>query len=154
MAIATSRVRILETLVTRTRIPLIVILVLAALHAAPGVADTTREAVRDMQRRMDDTLLTARVKGALVNDPITRAHVITIETFQGIIQLSGFVSTAAEKARAGEVVAAVPGVLEVRNAIQVRQALADSGAERRDADQVARAAAAAGATNDPQLELQ
>jgi hypothetical protein len=154
MAIAASRVRILDTLVTRTRIPLIVILLLAALHAAPGVADTTREAVRDMQRRMDDTLLTARVKGALVNDPITRAHGITIETFQGIIQLSGFVSTAAEKARAGEVVAAVPGVLEVRNAIQVRQALADSGAERRDADQVARAAAAAGATHDPQLELQ
>jgi hypothetical protein len=154
MAIAASRVRILDTLVTRTRIPLIVILLLAALHAAPGVADTTREAVRDMQRRMDDTLLTARVKGALVNDPITRTHRITIETFQGIIQLSGFVSTAAEKARAGEVVAAVPGVLEVRNAIQVRQALADSGAERRDADQVARAAAAAGATHDPQLELQ
>ncbi|HJS22047.1 MAG TPA: BON domain-containing protein [Steroidobacteraceae bacterium] len=114
---------------TRT-VHLVVISALALMSTAiAAVAATTRDAAREQGLRTEDTLLTARVKGALVTDKVTRAHHINIETFQGIIQLSGFVSTEAEKTRAGEVVAAVPGVVEVRNAIQVRQTLArrDSG---------------------------
>ena len=129
---------------TRTRIRLMVILLLAAVPAALPVVGATH----------DDTLLIARVKGVLVTDRITRAHRITIETFQGIVQLSGLVNTAAEKTHAGELVAAVPGVVEVRNAIHVRQALADGRMERRDRGQVARALADAGVASNPPVELQ
>jgi hypothetical protein len=82
---------------------------------------------------MDDILLTARVKGALITDKATRPHRIDIETFRGIIQLSGVVPSEADKRYAGEVVAAVPGVLEVRNAIEVRQAFARRDSEPRGA---------------------
>jgi hyperosmotically inducible protein len=100
---------------------------------AMASAATTREAQRDADSRREDTLLTARVKGALITDSMTRGHDITIETFQGIIQLSGIVDSDAERTRAAEVAAAVPGVVEVRNAIQVRQALAERGPERLEA---------------------
>jgi osmotically-inducible protein OsmY len=114
--------------VKRNAMAWIAVLVLATLGTTGAFAATTRDAARDAAARLEDSLLTARVKGALVTDLVTRAHRINIETFQGIIQLSGFVSSESEKMRAGEVAAAVPGVVEVRNAIEVRQTLADRGA--------------------------
>jgi hyperosmotically inducible protein len=120
---------------------------------ATAVAATTREAVRDADSRREDTLLTARVKGALIADSVTSGRGITIEAFQGIIQLSGFVDSEAERTRAAEVVAAVPGVVEVRNAIQVRQALAEAGPARRESTQDVRVVAGAvPARNEPQAE--
>lgn len=110
---------------------------------ATAVASTTREAVRDADSRREDILLTARVKGALITDSVTRGHDIDIETFQGIIQLSGFVDSDAQRTRAAEVAAAVSGVVEVRNAIQVRQVLAERGAERLEATHDVRVAAGA-----------
>ena len=122
------------------------VLVLATLGTTGAFAATTRDAAREAAARVEDSLLTARVKGALVTDQVTRAHRINIETFQGIIQLSGFVSSELEKMRAGEVAAAVPGVVEVRNAIEVRQTLADRGAGKvlDDRALVARAAQVTG----------
>jgi hyperosmotically inducible periplasmic protein len=120
---------------------------------ATAVAATTREAVRDADSRREDTLLTARVKGALITDSVTRGHDITIETFQGIIQLSGFVNSDAQRTRAAEVAAAVPGVVEVRNAIQVRQALAERGPQRRETTHDVRVVAGAlQARNEHQAE--
>ena len=114
------------------RMTLLLALAMQAM-VATAVAATTREAVRDADSRREDILLTARVKGALITDSVTKGHDISIETFQGIIQLSGFVDSDAQRTRAAEVVAAVPGVVEVRNAIQVRQALAERGPERLEA---------------------
>ena len=114
------------------RMTLLLALAMQAM-VATAVAATTREAVRDADSRREDILLTARVKGALITDSLTKGHDISIETFQGIIQLSGFVDSDAQRTRAAEVVAAVPGVVEVRNAIQVRQALAERGPERLEA---------------------
>jgi osmotically-inducible protein OsmY len=126
--------------VTCTTLHRIVIIVFALLSTSPAArADTVRDAERDAHRRMEDTLLTVRVKGALITDEVTREHRIHIETFQGIIQLSGSVGSEEEKTRAGEVAATVEGVVEVRNAIEVRQALAsrDDGPVTRVARQAA-----------------
>jgi hyperosmotically inducible protein len=99
-----------------------------ALSSSVTVAATTApDAARAAQERLDDARLIARVKGALIADQVTKARRINIETYQGIIQLSGFVASEAEKNRAGEIVGAVPGVVEVRNAIEVRQTLANRG---------------------------
>ncbi len=126
------------------------IFVLALLGTVSAGAATTQDAERDTQKRLEDSLLTARVKGALVSDEVTKAHRINIETYQGIIQLSGFVSSETEKTRAGEVAAAVPGVVEVRNAIEVRQTLAnrDTGQVIDDVTITARVKAALVADTD------
>ena len=118
-----------------------------------AIAAPARGTVADEQSRRQDTLLTARVKGALITDSVTRGHDITIETFRGVIQLSGFVNSDAERTRAAEVAAAVPGVIEVRNAIQVRQVFAERGPERREVtDDVRAVGGALQARNDTRAE--
>jgi len=69
---------------------------------------------------VDDVALTAKVKTELLKSPDTSGTAITIETFKGTVQLSGFVDSAAEKARAQEIAAAVAGVQAVDNKITVK----------------------------------
>lgn len=68
----------------------------------------------------DDSAITAKVKAELVADPVTKARSINVETFKGVVQLSGFVSTAQEKERAGEIAAKVKGVASVKNNIVLK----------------------------------
>jgi len=49
---------------------------------------------------IDDTLITAKVKTAIANDPDLKVTEINVETFKGVVQLSSFVSTRAQMNRA------------------------------------------------------
>ena len=69
---------------------------------------------------IDNSAITAKVKSALVSDDVVKAREINVESFRGKVQLSGFVSTEAEKDRAGRVAKGVVGVTEVENNIQVK----------------------------------
>ena len=71
-------------------------------------------------RAVDDTVITAKVKSALVADPTTKAHQIEVETFQGTVQLSGFVEDDEARDRAGQVARDIEGVKAVKNSLQVR----------------------------------
>ena len=68
----------------------------------------------------DDSVLTTKVKAALLKDPVVSGLAVNVETFKGVVQLSGFVKTAAERNRAVEVARAVPGIKQVRNDILIR----------------------------------
>jgi hyperosmotically inducible protein len=70
---------------------------------------------------MDDSALTAKVKSALIDDPRTKAGDIKVETRNGVVQLSGFVSNDSQKAAAGSVAAAITGVKSVSNGLSVRK---------------------------------
>lgn len=69
---------------------------------------------------IDDGATTAKVKAALVKDPVVKALEVKVETFKSVVQLSGFVNTEAEKLQAGRVAAAVNGVGSVKNDIVVK----------------------------------
>lgn len=69
---------------------------------------------------VDDTLLTARVKAALVADPAVRAAEVKVETFKGRVQLSGFVSSEAAIERAVAIARSIPGVASVANDMRLR----------------------------------
>jgi len=69
---------------------------------------------------IDNSTITTKVKAALVNDPVVSALDVTVESFKGVVQLSGFVNTSAEKAQAGRVAASVKGVTDVKNNIVVK----------------------------------
>jgi hyperosmotically inducible protein len=71
---------------------------------------------------IDDSVVTAKVKTALIEDPVTKAHDIDVETYRGVVQLGGFVDSAAQKSRASEVARTVAGVTEVRNDLRVSEA--------------------------------
>jgi osmotically-inducible protein OsmY len=69
---------------------------------------------------VDDSVITTKVKADLVADPVTKAREISVETFKGVVQLGGFVNTAQEKDRAGEIARNVKGVVDVKNSITVK----------------------------------
>lgn len=71
-------------------------------------------------RVVDDTAITAKVKSALAADPDTKAHQINVETFQGTVQLSGFVDDAEARTRATQVAGNIEGVKNVKNSLQIR----------------------------------
>lgn len=69
---------------------------------------------------IDDTVITAKVKTAIFNDPDLSAAEINVETFKGVVQLSGFVSERGDIARAGNVTRAISGVKSVKNDIATK----------------------------------
>jgi osmotically-inducible protein OsmY len=71
-------------------------------------------------RVVDDSLITGKVKAALVADPDTKAHQIEVETFKGTVQLSGFVDSTTARRRAVEVARNIEGVKDVKNSLQIR----------------------------------
>ncbi len=76
----------------------------------------------DPGAELDDTAITAQVKAALIDHKDTHATRINVETYRGIVQLSGFVTTEAEQATAARVAGDVEGVREVRNSIALHPA--------------------------------
>jgi hyperosmotically inducible protein len=83
-----------------------------------GCAGTsTRESTGEY---IDNSALTAKVKSALVSDEIVKARDVQVETFRGVVQLSGFVDSSAQKDRASAVARSVPGVKEVKNNLIVK----------------------------------
>ena len=69
---------------------------------------------------IDDAAVTTKVKSALLGDPDVKGLAVKVKTYRGEVQLSGFVSTQAEKDRAGQVAQGVNGVQSVRNDIVVK----------------------------------
>lgn len=68
----------------------------------------------------DDATITTRVKAALVQDPDVSAAQVNVETYRGVVQLSGFVDSQAAAKRAADVARQVPGVRSVRNDIRTK----------------------------------
>jgi osmotically-inducible protein OsmY len=70
---------------------------------------------------VDDGVVTAKVKAKLVDDPVTKAYQINVETFKGTVQLSGSVDSAEARSRATQLARDVGGVKDVKNSLQVRK---------------------------------
>ena len=69
---------------------------------------------------VDDATITTRVKAKYAEDPAVSAMAISVETLNGVVQLSGFAKSAAEKSKAEAMARDVSGVKSVRNDIIIR----------------------------------
>jgi osmotically-inducible protein OsmY len=69
---------------------------------------------------MDDSWITTKVKTAILNEPSLKVLQINVETYKGVVQLSGFVDSAASQAKAVEVARSVQGVTSVKNDLRLR----------------------------------
>jgi hyperosmotically inducible protein len=69
---------------------------------------------------IDDSTVSAKVKTALTESKETKAHDIKVETRGGVVQLSGFVESEAQKAAATKVAQSVEGVKAVKNSISIK----------------------------------
>jgi osmotically-inducible protein OsmY len=69
---------------------------------------------------VDDSVITTKVKTAIFNEPTLKSAEINVETFKGVVQLSGFVSTQANIYKAAEVARNVSGVSNVKNDMRIK----------------------------------
>jgi len=69
---------------------------------------------------VDDSVITTKVKALLAEDDFFKSFQISVETFKGIVQLSGFVNSRQAVNRAGEIVRTVQGVKSVKNNLIVK----------------------------------
>jgi len=86
----------------------------AQTTTASGPADTS------MGQKVDDSAITTKVKSAILAEPGLKSAEINVETFKGIVQLSGFVANADNAGTATRVAQAVHGVKSVKNDIRVK----------------------------------
>ena len=97
-------------------IPFLVLLMLIA--ALAGCAATaTRGSTGDY---VDDSVITTKVKALLAEDDFLKSFQISVESFKGTVQLSGFVNSKQAADKAGEITRSVKGVRSVKNNLIVK----------------------------------
>ena len=69
---------------------------------------------------IDDATLTARVKTSFINDPVVGASRIDVDTFKGVVTLSGRVKTKEEEAKAISLARGIQGVKDVKSTLQIQ----------------------------------
>lgn len=69
---------------------------------------------------VDDSVITTKVKAAIFNDPALKVAEINVETFKGVVQLSGFVSSNDMANKAGTLARSVSGVKSVKNDMRIK----------------------------------
>ena len=95
-----------------------VFIVALMLTAVVGCASTsTKEGTGEY---VDDTVITTKVKAAIFNEPTLKSAEINVETFKGVVQLSGFVSSQADINKAVQIARSVEGVKSVKNDMRVK----------------------------------
>jgi osmotically-inducible protein OsmY len=103
------------------RLPVLLLASAAAVTVVTTVAGCgatpTRESTGEY---IDDTAITTRVKAAIFNDATLKATEINVETFKGVVQLSGFVGRAGDIDQATAVARSVSGVKSVKNDLRLK----------------------------------
>lgn len=88
------------------------------LTTVVGCASTTKQ--ESTGQYIDDTVITTTVKAAILNEPSLKIAEINVETFKGVVQLSGFVRSQDNIATAVNVTRGVNGVKSVKNDMRVK----------------------------------
>lgn len=94
-------------------------IVWVGLLANALVACATTRTSESTGEVVDDVTVTTKVKAALVADSETKERDIKVQTYRGVVELSGFVNSRGERREAARVAADVQGVREVRNDLAV-----------------------------------
>jgi osmotically-inducible protein OsmY len=93
------------------------ILLLVATLLAPLVLTACGKSVGET---IDDATITTRVKTAMLNDPEVGGLRIDVDTFKGVVTLSGRVKSKNEEAKAVAIARKIGGVTDVKSTLQVQ----------------------------------
>lgn len=88
------------------------------LLTAAGCASTQKH--EGTGEYVDDSVLTAKVKAAILQDPALSSAEINVETFKGVVQLSGFVNSRSDISKAADIARGVNGVMSVKNDMRLK----------------------------------
>jgi len=90
----------------------------ALISSAMGCASTAKH--ESTGQYVDDSVITTKVKTAILNESGLKTMQINVKTYQGVVQLSGFVDSAQSVSKAGEVARQVKDVVSVENSLVVK----------------------------------
>lgn len=90
----------------------------AAFAVMLGCASTAKH--EGTGEYVDDSVITTKVKAAVLNEPTLKSAEINVETYKGVVQLSGFVSSEADIAKAASLAKGVKGVTSVKNDMRLK----------------------------------
>ena len=93
---------------------------LAAIALTNVVGCASTPAHESTGQYIDDTAITTEVKAAILNSPTLKVSEINVETYKGVVQLSGFVASADSIGTATAVARGVKGVKSVKNDIRLK----------------------------------
>jgi osmotically-inducible protein OsmY len=96
-------------------IPMLSVLAVAGIL---GCASTSKS--EGTGEYVDDTVITAKVKTAILEQPGLKSAEINVETFKGTVQLSGFVASQDSVNLAMSTARSVKGVNSVKNDMRVK----------------------------------
>ena len=91
---------------------------IAAVAGMLGCASTSKS--EGTGEYVDDAVITTKVKAAIFEQPNLKSAEINVETFKGVVQLSGFVSSSDNASTAVRTAQAVKGVTSVKNDMRVK----------------------------------
>jgi osmotically-inducible protein OsmY len=94
---------------------LVLLMLIAAFAACAGTR--THESTGEF---VDDSVITTKVKSLLADDDFLKSFAISVESFKGTVQLSGFVNSQKAVDKAGEIVRSVKGVRSIKNNLIVK----------------------------------
>lgn len=98
------------------------ILSLGALAISGGLTGCAGDRyTQSTGERIDDSRDSARVRSALSEDAQYKYETVKVQTFKGVVQLSGFVNSRDQKNRAADIAKKVPGIRSVENNITVKE---------------------------------
>lgn len=83
-----------------------------------GCASTSKQ--EGTGEYIDDVVITTKVKAAIFNEPSLKSAEINVETYKGVVQLSGFVNSQADITKAVEIARSVNGVTAVKNDMRLK----------------------------------
>lgn len=83
-----------------------------------GCASTSKQ--EGTGEYVDDTVITTRVKAAIFNEPTLKSAEINVETFKGVVQLSGFVNSRGDIDKAVQLARTIKGVTSVKNDMRLK----------------------------------
>jgi len=92
--------------------------IVALMLSALGCASTSKQS--STGEYFDDSLITTKVKTAILNEPSLKVTQINVETYKNVVQLSGFVDSSASMDKAVAVARSVQGVSSVKNDMRLR----------------------------------
>jgi len=84
---------------------------------ATAATNATRESAGEL---IDDSVITTKVKALLAKDDFLKSFQISVETYQGVVQLSGFVNSQKAVDKAASITKSVKGIKSIKNDLIIK----------------------------------
>lgn len=108
-------------MITKYKFSVLLSAILLSVCCISMTACTSRYQQESTGEYLDSSVITTKVKAKLMADDFLPGAMISVATYKNTVVLSGFVNNTAQKARAVRLAKSVPGVVNVKDSLEIKQ---------------------------------